>query len=141
MSSLLTVSAPEIISAWADRVRTPGIAHALDLAAEEADWFRLGQIMRLGRQTAYERLANLFLELEYRLSARGLVTDGAFPMPLTQEMISDALGLSVVHVNRTVQEMRRQGVIALRHGRLAIRDMPAPKNAGEFLPPMVSRGD
>jgi CRP-like cAMP-binding protein len=69
------------------------------------------QVMRLGRQSAYERLVHLLLEFHERLAAVGLVQDGSFEMPFTQEVLSDALGLSTVHTNRTLQQLRREHLI------------------------------
>ena len=71
---------------------------------------------RLGRQTGYERTAHLLLELGDRLAAAGLGDGRRFPMPLTQESLADALGLSVVHVNRILQQLRRERLIELRSG-------------------------
>jgi CRP-like cAMP-binding protein len=68
---------------------------------------------RLGRQSAIERFAHLLLELRDRLLDVGLASARAFPMPLTQEMLADTLGLTSVHVNRTLQVMRQEGLIAL----------------------------
>jgi CRP-like cAMP-binding protein len=116
----------------------PGISAALDLAAAEDEFFMLAHIVRLGRQTAYERIAHWIMELEYRLSSRGLSNNGAFPMPLTQDTLGDAVGLSVVHVNRNLQQMRREGRIELAHGRLAILDREALSTAGEFAAPMLA---
>jgi CRP-like cAMP-binding protein len=68
---------------------------------------------RLGRQSAIERFAHLLLELRDRLLDVGLASARAFPMPLTQEMLADTLGLTSVHVNRTLQVMRQEELIAL----------------------------
>jgi CRP-like cAMP-binding protein len=136
LTTVRTVDAPEIAVAWRERTRVPGIAAALDLIAEEDEFFTLGHVMRLGRQNAYERTAHWFMELDYRMAARGLGNGTSFPMPMTQEMMASALGLSVVHVNRTLQQMRREGRIELRQGRLSLLDKPALAAAGEFVPPM-----
>jgi CRP-like cAMP-binding protein len=138
LAQLRVVEAPEIAVAWRDQARVPGLSAALDLAAAEEEFFMLCQIMRLGRQTAYERMAHCFMELDYRLAARGLPTEGGFAMPLTQERLADAVGLSVVHVNRTLQQMRREGRIELARGRLSILDRQALAAAGEFTPPVLS---
>ena len=69
------------------------------------------QVMRLGRQSAYERLIHLLLEFHDRLKANGSVEDGSFVMPFTQEVLSDALGLSTVHTNRILQQLRRERLI------------------------------
>jgi CRP-like cAMP-binding protein len=138
LTPLHTVEAPEISPAWRDKDRAPGLSRALDLAHAEEDFFLIGQVARLGRQTAYERIAHWFLELEYRLSSRGLSTNGAFPFPLKQETIADVVGLSVVHVNRTLKQMRQDGRIDITRGRLALSNMDALTAASEFRPPTLS---
>lgn len=138
LTPVRAVEAPEIAEAWWDRDHMPGLAAALDLAAAEHDYFMTCQVMRLGRQTAYERIAHLFMELDYRLSSRGLSTNGSFLMPLTQETLGDVVGLSVVHVNRTLQQMRREDRIELARGRLTIRHPEALCAAAEFSPPFLS---
>jgi hypothetical protein len=70
----------------------------------------------LGRQTAYERVAHFLLEVQRRLEIAGLGDGQRFPLPLTQEIMGDALGLSIVHVNRTLQQLRRERLIELRSG-------------------------
>lgn len=67
-------------------------------------------IVRLTRQSAYERLAHLLLDLYHRLSLVGLVDDqDSFELPLTQQALGEALGLSVVHLNRVLMQLRRDG--------------------------------
>lgn len=92
------------------------LARALRLANALDESFLLDHIVRLGRQTANERLCHLLLELRWRLAQAGLTQGWHFPLPLTQEMLADATGLSIVHVNRTLQQMRREKLIELRHG-------------------------
>ncbi len=82
----------------------------------------LDHVVRLGRQTAYERVGHLFLELNERCQAAGISDGGRFPLPLTQEVIADVLGLSVVHVNRVLQQLKREGLIELHGGRARIVD-------------------
>jgi CRP-like cAMP-binding protein len=78
------------------------------------------QIVRIGRLTSKERLLNLLLELHDRLEVVGLVKDGGFRIPLTQENFADALGLSVVHINRTVQQLRREGLVTFGRGTVTL---------------------
>lgn len=73
----------------------------------------LNATARLGRQSALERFAHLLLELRDRLRAIELGTATRFELPLTQEMLADTLGLTSVHVNRTLQAMRQQKLISL----------------------------
>lgn len=80
------------------------------------------QVVRLGRMSAYERTAHLLLELFDRLSAAGLAQGRRMPFPLTQDNLADALGLSIVHVNRTLQQLRREGLIEYRASAVTLLD-------------------
>jgi CRP-like cAMP-binding protein len=84
----------------------------------------VNETVRLGRQSAYERLIHLLLEFHDRLDAVGLVRDGAFTMPFTQEVLSDALGLSTVHTNRTLQQLRREHLIETHMPTIHLLDLP-----------------
>ncbi|UOM36243.1 Crp/Fnr family transcriptional regulator [Acuticoccus sp. I52.16.1] len=79
----------------------------LVLGVDEA--ITMNCIVRLTRQSAYERLAHLLLDLHYRLSLAGMVDDNSFELPLTQQALGEALGLSVVHLNRVLMQLRRDG--------------------------------
>jgi CRP-like cAMP-binding protein len=81
--------------------------YALSRALEES--FLMAQITRLGRLHAYERVADLLLELLERLELAGSAHDGRFTIPITQELLADTLGLTSVHINRT---LRRCAVMA-----------------------------
>lgn len=98
----------------------PAIAAAQLCAMREDEARLLDHVVRLGRQTAYERLAHLLLELHARLSTAGAAEDYGFEFPLTQEVLADVLGLSVVHVNRTLQQFRRERLVELRSSRLKL---------------------
>ncbi|SDN82416.1 cAMP-binding domain of CRP or a regulatory subunit of cAMP-dependent protein kinases [Methylobacterium phyllostachyos] len=92
----------------------PGIALALQRAklAEEAtahEW-----LANIGMRSGPERMAHLLCELLERLGSIGQVVAGQFEMPLTQTDLAETLGLSSVHVNRVLQALRREGLIALR---------------------------
>lgn len=79
----------------------------------------------LGRRNAKERMSHLLLELLDRLERVGLVADNSFELPLTQEMMGDALGLSIVHVNRTLKVLREDGLATVGFGRATIHDPEA----------------
>ena len=98
-------------------------AYAVSHALEEA--YLLGQITRLGRLNALERLADVMLELRERLELAGMVRNNTFDMPLTQEMLADVLGLTPVHINRMVQQARRQDWLEWRAKRVTIKDTAA----------------
>ncbi|MER2265280.1 Crp/Fnr family transcriptional regulator [Methylobacterium oxalidis] len=86
----------------------------------------------LGRRDAYKRLAHLFCEMYVRLDVMGLVSDHSYRLPITQVDLSDALGLSNVHINRVLQELRHQELITLRGGVLTINKWPELAEAAEF---------
>jgi CRP-like cAMP-binding protein len=91
-------------------------------------------ILNLGRREAYGRMAHLLCEFYVRLRAVGLTNGDACEMPLTQAELADATGLSAVHVNRTLQELRGEGLITLRNGSLTVLDWNRLREAGEFDP-------
>ncbi len=88
----------------------------------------------LGRRSAHGRIAHLLCELLVRLRSVALVEDHAFTLPVTQAELGDAFGLSTVHVNRVLQDLRRVGLISLHGGSLKVLDWEGLKNAGEFDP-------
>jgi CRP-like cAMP-binding protein len=88
--------------------------------------------LSLGRRTAIQRMAQLFCELNVRLSIAGLARNDSYDLPLTQAELAECLGLTSVHVNRTLQAMRRDRLIDLEGRRLTIHDLDALKRVAEF---------
>jgi CRP-like cAMP-binding protein len=88
----------------------------------------------LGRRPAFERMAHLFCELYLRLQAVGLADDYRCQMPITQTDLADALGLTSVHVNRVLKELRAQTLITLRNSTLVIQAWDELRQAAEFNP-------
>jgi CRP-like cAMP-binding protein len=88
----------------------------------------------IGRRSARARVAHLFCEVFLRMRAAGLVEKNRCRFPVTQTHLSDALGLSVVHTNRVLQELRGEGLIAFRGGELVVLNWPGLQVAGEFDP-------
>src|SRR5215213_733852 len=91
-------------------------------------------ILNLGRREAYGRMAHLLCEFYVRLQAVGLTDGDAYEFPLTQAELGDALGISTVHANRTLQELRGDGLITLRNGSVPVLDWDRLRQAGEFDP-------
>jgi len=98
----------------------PGLAHAVRVMAHLEAALLDEQIVRLGRQTAGGRFAHLMLELHDRLGRVGLAGEGRFALPLTQHALADVLGFSVVHVNRTLQQLRRDCLLDMRNGTVVL---------------------
>ena len=86
----------------------------------------------LGRRSAYQHIAHLFCELYFRLDWAGLVRDQSFELPLNQAELGDTCGLSTVHVNRSLQALRRDGLIVLENHLLTIPDIDALVKASSF---------
>jgi CRP-like cAMP-binding protein len=107
---------------------------ALDLTWLAAHEERLvdDAILSIGRRTALERVAALLVHVYKRAAASGLLVDGAVPFPLTQVLIADALGLSVVHTNRTLQRLRRAGLADTAGGRLVLGDLKALRRVAQY---------
>ncbi|CAN7619179.1 Crp/Fnr family transcriptional regulator [Phenylobacterium sp. LjRoot164] len=97
----------------------------------------LNQVERLGCHSAYERICHLLLELRERCTG-GDPGATEFEMPLTQECMGDVLGLSVVHVNRVLQQLRRDRLLEIRGGSAQLKDLDALQNISEYR--RVGRG-
>lgn len=110
-----------------DRLR-----RALATARRYEDACLLNHIVRLGRQSALARIAHLLLELRDRLQRAGLCSNERMHLPLTQEMLADALGLSLVHVSRTLNQMKRSQLIAMQNGWLTLLDETYLRSACDY---------
>lgn len=112
-------------------------AYAISAALEEA--YLLNHITRLGRQTAYERLAHLMLEFWERLGQAGIAVGNRFQMPLTQEYLGDTLGLTSVHINRTLQQLRREHMLEAANGFVTLLEPDALAAVADYKPARVGR--
>ncbi len=111
---------------------SPGLSRALAIASDQQQTRLINQVVRLGRQTAYERCAHLLLELHARLAEVGETYGDSFRLPVKQEILADALGLSLVHVNRTLQQLRRDGLVEVHGGLAILQDRAALAEISEF---------
>jgi len=98
-------------------------------AAIQREW-----TVNLGQRTAFERLSHMLCELFVRLRAVGLTNGNRCDFPVTQTELADASGLTPVHVNRTLQELRASGLITLRDRELIIHDLEALQTEALFNP-------
>jgi CRP-like cAMP-binding protein len=108
------------------------------LAAQEAATYA-EHIIDVGRRTPIERLAHLLLETHARLASVGNAGEFAFNLPFTQEMMSDALGLSVPHLNRMLTKLRADGMIAVNERRVEFIDPKALQQLAQFRPVRPTR--
>lgn len=90
------------------------------------------KILSVGRRSAIARLAHLLCELHVRLDAVGLAEEGSFALPITQLDLGDATGLTSVHVNRMLKQLRDDRLVTFRGGRVTIHDWARLQQVGEF---------
>ena len=96
-------------------------------AAIQREW-----TLNLGQRSAFERIAHFLCETFVRLQALGLTQGNSCDFPIVQNDLADITGLTSVHVNRTLQELRRSGLIILTNRRLTIPDLDRLKDVALF---------
>ena len=89
-------------------------------------------VVNVGRRDARARIAHLLCELVFRLEKIGLGRGGMYDFPLTQEQLADCTGLTAVHTNRTLQSLRKDGLIQLNAKSLSILDWEGLQTVGDF---------
>jgi CRP-like cAMP-binding protein len=88
----------------------------------------------MGRRKAPSRIAHFLCEMYVRLDSIGMAKNWTVALPITQEEVGDSLGLSAVHTNRALQELRGQDLIVFERGKLTILDWRGLVQVGEFDP-------
>jgi CRP-like cAMP-binding protein len=129
--SVATIAPSDILALTRDY---PNLTQALwwSTLVEEAilrEW-----IVNVGQRNALERMAHLFCELLYRFRAVGLNEGNSCTLPLTQVELAETLGLSSVHVNRTLQELRRRKLVSFDAGTLTVQNLQALEEIAFFNP-------
>ncbi len=119
----------ELLALFAER---PRLAAAIlwSFSCEAAMYAE--RLTDVGRRSALERVAHFLLELLTRLQAVGLAQARSFRLPLTQELIADALGLSLPHVNRTLRRLREDGLVGIADQWVTISDIDALAELADF---------
>jgi len=79
-------------------------------------------LIDIGRRNAVERVAHFLLELGSRLTLIGMGTRSGYACPLTQYHLADTLGLSAVHVNRALRQLREEGLLTFRSGQVTFEN-------------------
>ncbi len=98
--------------------KTPRLATAVLWAASRDEAMVVEHLVNLGRRSATERMAHFLLELGARLRLVGLGDRKGYLCPLSQYLLADVLGLSAVHVNRVLRELREEGMVTFQKGRV-----------------------
>lgn len=103
----------------------PRLAAAVLWAASRDEAMVVEHLVNLGRRSAEERMGHFLLELGARLQLVGIGDKTGFMCPLTQYHLADALGLSAVHVNRVLRQLREEGLVTFQKGRVSFDDFDA----------------
>jgi CRP-like cAMP-binding protein len=103
------------------------------------------RLVSLGRRTAFERTAHLFVELWTRLTGLGLAQDRTIRVPVTQELLADCLSMTPVHMNRIMQQLRKAGLLRIEGchppKRVVLEDIEGLKRAAGFDSAYLHLGD
>lgn len=91
-------------------------------------------LVNLGQRDAAERIAHLFCEIHLRLKSVGLADADSFGLPITQAELGDTMGISTVHANRALQDLRAQGLITMKDKEVVILDLARLKDVSGFNP-------
>lgn len=128
------------INAYVDLCyKRPQFALALSWLAMQEAIICAEHAISTGRRTPVERLAHFLLEIYWRLALVGLASKSRFDLPFSQEVMSDALGLSVPHLNRTLAKLRMDGLINVNGRCVEFADLESLEILGHFQPLNLTR--
>lgn len=113
----------------------PRLTAALLLNTQKERVALMQALTWIGSASALARMAAFLLDLHDRLDSAGLVIDGTFNFPLTQQFIGDLLGLTAVHVNRTLKRLDATGYVDRKKGQITILDFEGLRSVSPNLPP------
>jgi CRP-like cAMP-binding protein len=120
-ASLVTpISVKRIIAIFNEFPRL-GAAILWSISRDEA--VVVEHLVGIGRRSAIERIAHFFLELGQRLQLVGMATDTRFECAINQYLLADALGLTAIHVNRVLRQLRERGLITVQKHLVIINDV------------------
>lgn len=123
LSTVEVVDAQPIMRAVADRSSQYGLVRQAWVAAARLEQALVrDHLVRLGCMSAYERMAHFLMETHDRLTQVGLAAPTSLHLPIKQDVIADLMGLSVVHVSRTMQGLKRDGLAHVRSGYVTLPD-------------------
>jgi len=110
----------------------PRLGAALLWAASRDEAMVVEHLVNIGRRSAIERTAHFFMELAERLTLIGQASETDFKCPLSQFVLADALGLTAIHINRVLRQLREQGLLTVRKGRVQIHDLARLRDLAGF---------
>lgn len=114
--------------------RRPSLVRALWMCSLVDEATLREWLVNLGQRSAAQRISHLFCELHVRMQAVSLTDKGSFELPITQSELGDTMGLSIVHVNRSLKDLRESGLVTLRDERILIPDVIRLKEYADFDP-------
>ena len=110
----------------------PRLGAAILWAASRDEAMVVEHLVNIGRRNSIERTAHFFIELVERMLLVGLSNETRFECPLTQKVLADALGLTAIHVNRVLKQLRELNLITMQHGSVIIHDLPRLRKLSGF---------
>lgn len=119
----------DLVTAFA---KTPRLATAVLWATSRDEAMVVEHLINIGRRNAVERTAHFLLELGTRLMLVGLGTRDGYDCPLSQYLLADALGLSAVHINRSLRQLREKGLLTFRDGKVIFDNFDGLVELAEF---------
>ena len=123
------VPSHRIISLFHDQ---PRLGAAILWAASRDEAMTVEHLVNIGRRSALDGMAHLILELWERLQLVGMATPTGFDCPLNQNALADALGLSVIHVNRVLRQLRERGLMTFVAHRVVIYDPAGLRDLAKY---------
>lgn len=121
--------------------KTPRLAAAICWSVAREGAMLGEQVTRIGRRTAYERTGHILLELLNRLEAVDLTESESYEFPVTQHLLADTLGLTPVHINRTLRALKKDGMISYDGKRIVIEEQSQLRKLTEFDPAYLEQTD
>jgi CRP-like cAMP-binding protein len=109
----------------------PRLGAAILWAASRDEAMVVEHLVGVGRRSALVRTAHFLVELGLRLRLIGLGSEAGFACPLNQYLLSDALGLTAIHLNRVLRKLREQGLVTFRDGQVVFHDLPRLRRLAE----------
>lgn len=127
------VVSPIPTSVVKDMLMSPtSVSRMLSRCLEQSNAIVIEHLVNTGRRSALARTAHLFLEFASRLKLIGVSVEGGFELPINQTCIADALGLTPIHINRILRQLRESRLLTLKSGMAEIHNWDALAEIASF---------